>query len=267
VLEGDRLYSVEDGQVGRRVSLHSLHLRDGIARLVFDASRRVVWIVVTDAARTRMIELAERTLRLGRTVVWRQRVQDAVAYQGHLYLQSNTGVADVAPGATRPRLVPGLGTAIGHIAADPTRHRLIAIDQGYPTDLWAYRPGHRPVRARTSLDISRGTLAVVAGAIWVGGFSGSGGAVLDRLDPQTLRPVQRLDPRLFDTAPVIVGGGSRVVWVEVGAERLACIDASSGGVEQQWLQRGIVAVASSPTGALIVTTSGLIGLVLAGCEG
>ena len=268
VLRDDALLSVEGPRVVARLSLQDLHL-SGTPRLAVDAAAHTVWIVVTNAVTGRMVEYDERTLRKLRDLTWRQLVQSAVAYRGHLYLQNDFGVADLAPGATRPRFIAGLSGAVGPLAVDPTRHRLIAIDLGYPTDVWSYRPGHRPVEARQPLDLSKGTLAVVDGTIWVGAFAGSGGAVLERLDPRTLRPIRHAAGRPFDPGAVIVGDGARVLWVrpDSGSDMLACVGARSGRIEQQWRLRDVAAVTSGPDGALAATPSGVLGLIMADCRG
>lgn len=271
VLQGKALFSVGGPRVSRRLSLAGLHLTDGTPRLAVDAAAHRIWIVVTKAPTSRMVEFDERTLTKLRDITWRQLVQSAVAYAGHLYVQNDFGVADLAPGASRPHFIPGLGGAVGPVAVDPTRHRLIAIDLGYPTDIWTYRPGQRPVEAVRPLNFSEGTLAVADGAIWVGGFVGPGhGAVLEQLDPQTLRPVRRADARLFAPRAVVIGSGAHVLWVQpgvVGSDRLACVGARTGRIEQRWRLPSVTAVTSGPDGALAVASRAVVGLIMAGCQG
>jgi hypothetical protein len=270
VLHGNTLFSVGGPRVARRLSLSGLRLRIGGApRLAVDTGAHRIWIVVTNAATTRIVELDERTLRELRGVTWPQLVQSAVAYRGHLYLENDFGVADLAPGAAQPHVIAGLSGAVGPIAVDPTRHRLIAIDLGYPTDVWAYRPGHLPVEASVPIDIRNGSITVVRGMIWLAGYAGAGHAVLMRLDPSTLLPVQRADARLFDPGAVIVGSGTQVLWVQPGnnSNLLACVSARSGRIEQQWRPPGVTAATSSAHGALVATPSGVLGLIMAGCTG
>lgn len=271
VLRGDALFSVGGPRVSRRLSLAGLHLTEGRLRLAVDQVAHRIWIVVTDAPSSRMVEYDERTLTKLRDVRWRQLVQTAVAYDGHLYVQNDFGVADLAPGMPQPRFIPGLAGAVGPLAVDPTRHRLIAMDLGYPTDFWTYRPGQRPVEAARPLNLSQGTVAVVRGAIWVAALAGSGhGALLERLDPRTLRPVQRADARVFHSRAVIVGSGANVLWVQpsvFGANLLTCVSARTGRIEQRWHLPNVVAVTSGPDGALAVASGSVLGLILAGCQG
>lgn len=270
VLKGNALLSVGGPRVSRRLSIAALHLTVGVPRLAIDPVAHRIWIVVTDAPDSRMVEYDERTLTKLRDITWRQLVQSAVAYGGHLYVQNDFGVADLAPGARRPRFIAGLGGAVGPLAVDPTRQRLIAMDLGYPTDVWTYRPGRRPVEAAEPLDMSEGTIAVVDGAIWVAGHTdASRRAVLERLDPRTLRPVRRADARVFDPRAVIVGSGARVLWVQPGSgsDLLTCVGAWTGRVEQHWRLPDVVAVTSGQGGALAAASGGVLGLILAGCQG
>jgi hypothetical protein len=272
VLQRNALVSVGGPRVSRRLSLAGLHLTDGAPRLAVDAAAHRIWIVVTNAPTCRMIEYDERTLTKLRDITWRQLVQSAVAYRGHLYVQNDYGVADLAPGARQPHFIAGLGGAVGPLAVDLTRHRLIAMDLGYPTDLWTYRPGQLPVEAAQPLDINEGTVAVVDGAIWVAAYAGSGGrgAMLERLNPRTLRPMFRADARPFGSRAAIVGNGAHVLWVQpgtVGATLLACVGAQTGRVEQHWRLPNVAAVTSGQDGALAVASGAMLGLILDGCQG
>jgi hypothetical protein len=269
VLEGAALATVGGRRVARSISLDGLKLTaDSSPRLAVDVPAHRIWIVVANATPTRMVEFDQTTLQRIRQVTWRQLVYGAVAYRGHLYLSTGRGVADLAPDASVPRYVGGLGGAVGPIAVDLTRGRLIVMDLGYPTDIWAYRPGSRPFEVAVPLRFGKGSLAIVNGAIWVGGF-GDHGAVLDRLDPATLQPIVRTRPAEFGPGAVVTGAGARVLWVLAGggSGALACVSATTGRVEQRWRLASINAVASDAMGGLVATSNGLLGLILSGCQG
>jgi hypothetical protein len=215
-----------------------------------------------------MVEFDARTLHRLRDVHWDQTVQSAAAYLGHLYVSTDRGVADLAPGSSVPNFIGGLYGAVGPIDVDPTRHRLVLLDLGYPTDVWTYRPGHEPVEASQPLAFGRGTIAVVDGAIWVGGYAASGAAVLERLDPMSLRPVaQSPIADEFGPGAVIVAAGSHVLWLRSGngGDALVCADSRRARVEQNLDVGG--EVGSSSAGALIATDSGVIAPLLRGCQG
>lgn len=269
VLSGRTLATVSARRVTRSVSLAGLSAPVGSRpRLAVDRQAKRVWVIVADATPSLLLEFDARTLQRLRSLTWTAPVAGAVAYRGHLYLSSGLGVADLAPGSARPQIIPGLTGAVGPIALDPSRHRLIAMDLGYPTDIWAFRPGHRPVEAATPLPFGKGSIAVADGRIWVGGF-GSHGAVLERLDPSTLRPVAQAPAAPFGRGAVIVAGGAGVVWVLPGerAGPLTCVGATTGQTEQRWDLPAVNSVASDHSGALVATRSGALGLILSGCAG
>lgn len=270
VLHGDALLSVAGQRERHRLSLQGLRLTSGTPRLAIDLDAHRLWIVVTDAATSQMVEFDERTLRELRDVSWPRLVRSAVAYRGHLYLQSEVGVADLAPDALQPVVLAGLSGTVGPIAADPARHRMIAISPGYPTNVWAFGPGGPTIESSEPLDIHGGSVSVVHGAIWVVGYSVSGRAVLLRLNPWSLQSARRGDARGFEPDAAIVGRGSRVLWVRTDrtAGRLACLSASTGRVEQEWQLPGVTSVASDSDGALAAMPDGdVLGLIMNGCVG
>lgn len=269
VLQGGTLADVSQRRVTRSVPLKWLELPlTSQPRLADDPAGPWIWVVVVDAAPSRMIAFDRRSLRKVRDISWRQLVQGAVAYRRHLYLSTDRGVADLGPGRPVPRLIRGMGGAVGPVALDPTRRRVLAMDFGYPTDVWSYRPGHRPEEVTAPLRFSRGSLAVVAGRIWVAGY-GNRGALLARLDPATLRPVQRAPAGAFGAGARIVGRGADVLWLRPadGGGPLSCVDAVTGRVEQRWDLPSMRAVASDHSGAIVATDTGGLGLLLSACAG
>jgi hypothetical protein len=93
--------------------------------------------------------------------------------------------------------------------------------------------------------------------------------VLERLGPVTLRPLLRADAGRFRPGAAIAGSGARVLWVRgTGrSELLTCVSAGSGRVEQRWQLPGVASVTSGRDGALVATRSGVLGLIMAGCQG
>lgn len=269
LLETGELAHVSGSRVTRSVLLHGVAFPDrSMPLLAVDPAAARVWVVLANAAPSRMIEFDAGSLRRLRDVRWPDLVQHAVALRGHLYVTTDFGVADLAPGATRPRFIAGMAGAVGPLAVDPTRDRLVATDLGYPTDVWTYRPGTYPMQAAFQLPLSRSTVTVVDGQIWVGGF-GLHTAVLTRLDPTTLRPVAMVRTPGLGPGAMIVGAGSRVFWLRPGSrsDSLTCVDAHTGAVQQTWHLAFVNAVASGPSGALVATPNGVLGLIMSRCAG
>jgi hypothetical protein len=110
----------------------------------------------------------------------------------------------------------------------------------------------------------------VDGAIWVGGYAQSG-AVLERLDPRTFRPIARSPAQArFNPGTSLVGAGSRVLWVLSGGGGpfLWCVDAATGDVAQTFtMPMGVNGVASDRSGAVVASDGGPVELVLSGCPG
>lgn len=269
VLTGGALTLVAGTAVLRRAPIDDVPLpADSEPRLAVDPAARRIWIVVSAAAPSELIEYDTASLERIRRVTWGVLVHGAVAYQDHLYLATDLGVADLAPGARAPRLLAGLGAPDGPIALDATRGRLIVMNLGYPTRVWTYRPGQYPIRAGVALPFGGGTIAVVGDAIWVGGFTDRR-AVLDRLDPATLRPTRRAAADPFGPGAVILAGGETVLWVRPGngTDVLACVNARTGRIEQRWHIRDLVAVASRRGAALVGTRRLAYAPILANCTG
>jgi hypothetical protein len=268
LLETTRLAQVSGTRVSRSASLHLRVPARSIPVLTVDDTTNLVWVALANAAPSRLVAYDTTTMHKVRDVTWPQLIQGAAAYRGHLYLSTDFGVADLAPGTGTPRFIPGLAGAIGPIAVDAARNRLLAIDFGYPTVVWSYRPGSRPTQSPHLLPLIRGTIAVVDDAIWVAGF-GTRHAEFTRLDPRTLRPVASAPTADFGSGAIIIGSGSQVLWMRAGSNGnlLACVDAASGRVEQRWRVIDVNAVASDRSGALVATPSGVLGLVLSGCVG
>ncbi|HEX3337095.1 MAG TPA: hypothetical protein VHS54_11590 [Jatrophihabitans sp.] len=239
----------------------------GTVELVTDPDTGLLWAVTANSVPTRIAAYRLPSLRLVRQVSWVRLVVSAAAVAGHLYVSTSVGVADLAPGAATPEPVPGLYGAVGPLVVDRSRHRIIAADLGYPTDVWSYRPGAVPQASSAPLRIADATLAVVGNRIWIAGHQGER-AVLWRLDPATLAVVDRARPVSGPRARLaLVAAGADVIWLRGSndADRLFCADADRGALLQAWRVRGSV---DSTSGlAYADTADGLRALALAGCPG
>lgn len=269
LLQTHTLAQVSGTRVTRSVALRGLVVpARSVPMLAVDSAANRVWVVLTNAAPARMIEFDATTLHRVRDVTWARLVQDAAAVGDYLYLSTGFGVAGLAPGAAHPHFVGGLAGATGPMVVDAARNRIIAMDLGYPTDIWSAQPGRRPFEAAMPVSLRRGTVAVVGNSIWVAGY-GDHGALLLRLNPATLEPAQNAPALRFGSGAVLVGTGSKVLWLRSGdgGNELACVNATTGRVEQTWRVDNVNAVSSDRSGALVATPSGVLGLVLSGCTG
>ena len=269
VLEAHTLAQVSGTRVIRSVALRGISVPPrSVPMLAYDAATHRVWVVLTNAAPARMVEFDAATLQRVRDVTWARLVQSAAAFHNYLYLSTSFGVAGLPPGAARPHLIGGLAGAIGPVELDAARNRVISIDLGYPTDVWSYRYGRLPDEARMPVFLRHGTLGVVGQSIWLAGY-GDHGAVLMRLNPNSLMPALRVPARTFGAGAVIAGTGAHVLWVrsDDSSNLLACVDATTGRIEQTWRVHNVNAVSSDRRGALVATPSGVLGLVLSGCAG
>jgi hypothetical protein len=241
---------------------------NAILRLVLDPTATRLWVVLAGTRAGRAIEFDLWTLARLRDVPIRE-INSAAALGGHLYATSGKTLVDVAPDGA-PRSVPVPGTSgLWAIAADPTRSRLIILDGGFPTHVWSYRSGAGVQAIPGALPFGKGSIAVTKHAIWVGGFA-QHGAVLDRLDPTSLRAVlaSPIAARLGPGA-VLLSGGTRDVWVVAGDGRSGvwCVDGQSGEGAQFW-PLTLRAVAADDHGLVAVIDGKVLPLLLnGGCVG
>lgn len=270
VLSGTALTLMRDGERVATRSVASLDLNTvSTPLLTFDPARNVIWLVVANAAPTQVIEFDSETLHPVATASWSQLVSGAAAVNGYLYLSNDLGVAEMSPDRLHPRLVPGLRGAVGAIAADPTHHQLIAMDISESVAVYSYRHGQLPYESPLRLPMGKGSLAVTDGNIWVGGF-GHRGAMLFRLDPQSLHPVEGGRVREFDPGAVVMSAGQKVIWVRPGdpsSDLFACVDASAGRVEQRFHLTGVDRVSSTDGAGVVATDQGVLPLTMGNCAG
>ena len=235
--------------------------------LVLDAPRDRVWVVGYGAAPALVVEFDTRTLTEVGRLRWPGVVSAAAALHGQLYLAATNALVDVAPDGRTARTVPELHGQYFSVVADPTRSRLLLLgtDRGIRVETFV-PSGQRAFRGPAA-PFGKGSLLVVGGAIWAGGY-GDRGAVLARLDPTTLLPVafSELTPQLGPGA-ILAAAGSRVLWVRSGSggDGLWCLAASTGDQLQFWQYDG--AVASRRGAAYVAVRSGPLDLRLGSCPG
>jgi hypothetical protein len=270
LLQPGHLYKVTDATAfGVSLDVPGLAPLGTSARLVLDAAANRVWVV--DGLAGAVIEFDARNLHRLRTVHSTESIRDAAALGGHLYIARSTGVADIAPGADAPKVIPALTGYIASVAADPKRGRLLALVLGHGASVQQLTVTGKVQHQQALVPVGGGTLRVTEdGSIWLGGFGSSiDGAVLARLDPNTLEPVlgspvaSRLGPSSW-----IEAAGDHDIWIRRGGDGdgLWCINGRTGSVLQYWPQvRGSV---TSHDGAAFALTAGLlVPLVMQDCNG
>lgn len=239
------------------------------ARLVLDTAANRVWVV--DAPGGEIVEFDARNLHRLRTMHSNESIWDAAALHGHLYLARSTGLADVAPGAAQPRIIPELSGYVTSVAADPKRGRLLVLVLGNGASVRQLTVAGAVLDHKAPVPVGGGRLRVTTdGAIWLGGFRSSiDGAVVVRLDPKTLRLVvgspvaSRLGPSSW-----VEAAGDHDLWVRSAGngEGLWCVDGRTGAILQYWPNvRG--SVTSHDHAAFALTDGLLVPLVLQDCTG
>lgn len=236
--------------------------------VILDLPTDNLWVIVGTARRTELLEFDSVRLTLRRTVRLQRGVTGAAALDGVLYLTSGHRLIGVTARGGVRRLAR-LPNSLGAIATDSARGGLVMGDAGFPSDLFRVRP-HRSGSVRVTevarLPVTKATLAVANGAIWLGGF-GHQGAVLERLDPTSLRPIARSPlRRQLGPGAILVASGVLDVWVRDGdSGSLHCVDAAQGAALQKWMIGG--QVSSGGGTALVATSDGAVPLHLSSCSG
>jgi hypothetical protein len=276
-VSSNRTWILQSGQLVRlpgyrRVGVRGVVFTDvmGEARLVLDPQADRIWLVVFDTPRGAVVEFDLALHRL-RTTSSDAAVSSAAALDGHLYLATAGGIADLAPGARAPAALPAIAGDVTELAADRTRSRIVGLALG---ELGAraleFTPGGgRPFLAPHALPFGKGELAVTGdGAIWAGGY-GPSGAVLVRLDPASLG-VAAYSQVATELGPGarLVAAGDGAVWVRSGAggNALYCLDSRTGGSRQVW-SSAPGAVASMGGVAYLATGAAAVRLPVDTCAG
>lgn len=275
LLDGSRLYVLQPTRISR-IDLPSKHVADSVgladgtasavrssARLLLDASAGRLWVVEPGPRPARLLEFDAATLRPTRDLTVDVAIQDAAVMYGHLYLASSGGLDDLVPGALAPMRLGAVHGSVSAVAADPARRRVLVLDDSSPVAISVMSAGRVTAR-RIFGKLNQGSIAVVGDDIWVAG-SGDYGAVMARLDPGTLAPLQT-SPVALEAKALAVSSGARDLWVSASGAGLWCLDARSGTVLVQWPSAR--APVTSRTGAAYVVTKGsVVPLALDGCAG
>jgi DNA-binding beta-propeller fold protein YncE len=240
---------------------------DVTGSLAVDAAGDRLWVGYTvPTGETRVREFVASTLApLGDLPVADAQVFQMVAFNGELWLGTSEGLFRVGPGDQAARPVPVAGGVVFSLALDPTRHRLLVAGE---SEVTAIDPGTLAVTHGVGLALVKETIAVVAGQVWVGGYTSGEERRIYHLDPTTLQ-VAGTSPINDQVGPgAIVSAGVSSLWVRDGADQtVSCLDPVSGSVRRQW-QRGGDTVVSLPGAALTVSAPNLYQLALGdGCAG
>jgi hypothetical protein len=203
----------------------------GAEHVYADPSGRMAWVVADNV----VYAFDGRTLEGAGQIELSRRVSTAAALDGRLYIATDHGVYEMtAPpyytaASASARLLPGYsGQVVQALAADPSRHRLLAVTSSYVL-LEVSTRGVRLIRQLlTQLPQS---IAVTRSGIWAVGFGIAGGSRIARIDRATLRitPVGSGDPE----APQGASGwpGADVFWVkDAYDDALTCRDGRSGAI-------------------------------------
>lgn len=235
--------------------------------LAVDAAADRLWVACTlPTGETKVRQFVASTLApLGDEPVTDAQVFQIVAFDGELWLGTAKGLFRVGPGDQPARPVPAAGGMVFSLALDPARHRLLLAGESAVT---AIDPDSLAVTHGAALALVKETIAVVAGQVWVGGYTSGEQRRIYHLDPTTLR-VAGTSPINDLVGPgAIVSAGVYSLWVRSGADQtVSCLDPVSGSVRRQWQREG-ERVVSLPGAALTVSAPNLYQLALGeGCTG
>ncbi|MEP7019373.1 MAG: hypothetical protein ABI808_01885 [Pseudonocardiales bacterium] len=248
------------------------------ARLLLDPDADRLWVLAMGARPAELLEISASRMLPIRRLSLPLGVHDAAAMDGHVYLATSTGLADLPPGAAHAVTLRGGGGSVSAVAADPVRHRVLALDISPPYADIMVSAGGKVSRRSLGGNLIKASITVAGDAIWVGGYGGdprSGyHAIVAALDPITLTPVATSAVAL-KVERVIVSRGTHDIWIGTDGPGLWCIDPYSGDVLQHWpyatapvtSQVGRGPVQSRAASAYAVYAGRLVSLVLSGCAG
>jgi hypothetical protein len=282
LVAGEAFYVLQTGEVSlitpiaraapsyarvKQVGLPMIGEASSSARLILDAQRRRLWVVVENAPGGEIVEFDTR-LRLLWHSSLREPIFEAAALNGHLYAVTPSGVLDVSPAAARPSLIAALRGQNGSIVADPRRGRVLFVGFSPSSHVLVLHPDGTVEKSPEEISFAKASMGVTAdGTIWAAGYSNQG-AELVRLDPDRLAPTAH-SPLVngFGPGAVIVAAGDRSIWVRSSdtSEPLWCVDARTGEGRRRWEVTGLV---TSQRGAAYVVTDTIARpLVLHDCAG
>jgi len=247
-------------------------------RLLLDVNADRLWVLSMGSRPAQLVEINATRMLPIRRVSLPLGVHDAAVLDGHVYLATSTGLADLPPGAAHAATLRGASGAVSAVAADPARDRILALDISPPYADIVVSAGGKVSRRSFGGNLIKASITVAGDAIWVGGYGGyprSGyHAIVAALDPTTLTPVATSAVALR-VERVIVSRGTHDIWIGTDGPGLWCIDPHTGNVLQHWpyatapvtSQVGRGPVQSRAGSAYAVYAGHLVSLVLAGCAG
>jgi hypothetical protein len=197
-------------------------------------------------------------------------VVSAAALDGHLYLNTDVGVYDVGPTVHHLGQQSVVARGGRALVADPTRHRLLVLNNDDGWAVTAYRPPRFDPVASARLAIDAQAIAVANGSIWVVGTTSGADShlALDRLDPTTLTVAGHGSIAHFPTSTGTVAASGSSLWLRGGANdtELWCLDPHSGAASQHW--SALPGVVAAHAGRAFVADGNVVGqLGLLTCAG
>lgn len=220
---------------------------------------------VSVGAKGRVYRISTTTLRPFRE--WNlpaqsESISSAAALDGHLYLNTEDGVYDVAPSTLQDGQLPVVADAGRSMIADPSRHRLLLLNHdnnGWIVD--EFTPSEPKTVVGISLRFDAQSLAVAGDTIWVTGATSGANPrpILAQLDPTTLQVVghRTLDDSLPPVPTVVAHGNSLWVRSKDSDSQLWCINPHSGAVAHHW--SAIPGILAADAGQVFVADGNVVG--------
>lgn len=273
---GNRVYVLQFGRLSaidprtKRIVAHAAvgSVDDGDAlHIAADAARNRIWVVGIGVQPAPITEFDARSLHRLRSAVWPNPIGSVTVLDGDLYFAGG-GIDVWRSGDERPVAVAALAHEQGPMAADPSRHRLLLLDLGQPTQIFAYS-ATAGVGPRVDLPVGKAEVVVVHGRIWLVGFAVTGGAVFAPIDATTLEEGVDTDVSVdLQLGAIPAAVGQDVVWLRNGSgtNSMWCVDAETGAVYKSWANAP-GQVASAAGAAYLATGTQLVELAMGTCPG
>lgn len=198
------------------------------ALLAIDSGARRVWAVGRYSDSVFSYD-ADSLARVGPAQLRPYAEISAIAAQhGRLFLATTSGVYELDSPSSAARRLPGFSGAVQAIAADPGRHRLLAVAADH--SLLDIRGGRVHVAPRSSTEVLIDSLLVTDDGVWAVGFGTRAGGTR----------VASVNPDMWHVIPVGLGDadapqgaqgwpGGSVFWVrDAYSDTVVCYDAGNG---------------------------------------
>jgi hypothetical protein len=220
----------------------------GVGRIVPDLTHHLLWVIALGG--TTIGGYGSDHLDSVADLQVAEPITGAAALDGRLWFTTSHALFQVAPGHRPPRRVLRSATALGPIAADPGRHRVLVAAAGSPARLTAYSASG-PLVGSTQPFEHATSLAVTGGLVWETGYGG-GTPVLVHIDARSLQ-ADRMSPltgQLAVSALIVARYAERLlVKGDPASHALYCLDARDGSLKQRW---------TVPSGAVTLSERGLL---------